>query len=258
VAQTREDAIRQAIKLMTKAERTDVTAEAEALTAKAVEMIDRWSVTQAMIDAFRPPSERTRPTRKFICYSPNKMYLKQRGHLLSAVAQGTRCRVVLSNEERHAELFGFADDVEFAELLYTSLLTQMAHEADRALMQHEGRYGREDNRYAWKRNFKIGFIQGAHARMQEQLRRVVAEADVEHRGRAALVLVGRENEVNDMVAEVYPRLLRGRKDNVSNYDAASRGRAAGLNAKVNAGRAPNGAHSYVDGQRPSIGGGRGR
>jgi hypothetical protein len=46
--------------------------------------------------------------------------------LLNAVAKGLRCQVVVTTDGGFAELWGFPDDVELADMLFTSLLVTLA------------------------------------------------------------------------------------------------------------------------------------
>jgi len=242
---TQEDVTRVVLRLLAQAERTDFDDEARALTAKAAELAQTHAVTEAMVDAFRSAGERARPTRIDVRYSANKSFLTQRITLLATVAEANDCTTLYAAGDPTAELFGFEDDLRFVQVLYTSLLTQMTRQGDRALASVEAGV-RMRNRYAWRRQFYIGFVVALGPRLQETRRLVVAEADRRYPGKAELVLVGRKAEVDQLVRSAYPRLRKnGGRSTISDPNAFDRGKAAGRQADISGGRVPRGAAGYV-------------
>lgn len=252
---TRERKTRQILGLLNKAERTDSDEEALALSAKAVALQTEWAITEAAIRAFQNGGEPARPTRRSYTFSQNKSFLNQRSTLLWVVVRENRCDMVVTGD-RQVELFGFEDDVEFAEQLYQSLLVQMAHEGDRALFAHENRYGKLSNRYAWRRNYYIGYAQGVALKLKEELRRVVAEAERRRPGQAELVLIDRKRQTKALKDQVYPpRTLRSKRGGgVSDWEAYGKGRTDGAQANVAAGGRVSTARGYVGKDRKAIGG----
>ena len=112
-------------KLLAKAEDDGCTpAEAEALTAKAAELMARYGIDRALLGALHPETDRP-ADRKFGFERP---WADVKAHLLAAVATALRCQCVQTQtaEGTRLHVFGYASDLERAEILYTSLLVQMA------------------------------------------------------------------------------------------------------------------------------------
>jgi hypothetical protein len=112
-------------KLLTKAEAQGVTlAEAEALTAKAAELMAKYGIDRALLAAERPETDH--PADRVL--DIDNPWARVQAHMLCGVASAMRCQcVVLPREDPGARIhvFGFASDIERADVLYTSLLVQM-------------------------------------------------------------------------------------------------------------------------------------
>lgn len=106
--------------LLAKAESTEFPEEAEALTAKAQQLMARHSIDAALLDAERD----TRQVPGGVRVGVDAPYEEPKVHLLQAVAQANRCRTVWSRNLGFSTVVGFAADVRAVELLYTSLLVQ--------------------------------------------------------------------------------------------------------------------------------------
>jgi hypothetical protein len=108
-------------KLLAKAEAEGVTPpEAEALTAKAAELMARYGIDRARLAALRPDSR---------IIDIDNPWAQVRAHLLAGLAGAMRCQCVLLSTTRpgaRIHVFGYASDLERADILYTSLLLQMA------------------------------------------------------------------------------------------------------------------------------------
>ncbi len=114
-------------KLLAKAEDPAVSpAEAEALTAKAAELMARYGIGRALLAASRPDTDR--PSDRVIDV-PNP-WAQVKAHLLAGLAGAMRCQCILVNTDGpggRVHVFGYGSDLERTEILYTSLLLQMAH-----------------------------------------------------------------------------------------------------------------------------------
>jgi len=100
--------------------------EAEALTAKAAELMARYGIDRARLAATRPDTDR--PGSRVIDIS--NPWAQVRAHLLAGLAGAMRCQCVLLSTNgpgARIHVFGYASDLERADILYTSLLLQMAH-----------------------------------------------------------------------------------------------------------------------------------
>jgi len=216
-------------KLLAKAEDPACTQEeAEALTAKAAQLID-----QAMVDAGS-----TRPqavgNRLVELQAP---YLREKAHLLHVIAASLRCRSIRLERRGGAglrvtmHLFGFESDVAGVELLFASLLVQAA----RGLLAEPVPTG--EQAAAWRRSWLIGFSSAVAHRFADADRR--GRDDEPHAPGVALVLADRDRAVDLAVQEEYPDLQKGRARRLSGggFEAGNEaGRRADLGgARVAAG-----------------------
>ncbi|GAA2261903.1 DUF2786 domain-containing protein [Streptomyces indiaensis] len=106
--------------LLAKAEATGFPEEAEALSAKAQELMARHSVDEALLAAQAPSPDTPGACR--IGVEPP--YEQAKAVLLDAVAGANHCRAVWNEPLGFSTVVGFETDLEVVELLYTSLLVQ--------------------------------------------------------------------------------------------------------------------------------------
>jgi hypothetical protein len=185
---TNEDLLDRVRKLLAKAENDGCTpAEAEALTAKAAELMARYGIDRALLGTLHPGAA-------------------VKAHLLSGLAAALRCQCVLLNRRdpgSRVHVFGYQSDLDRLDMLFTSLLVQM----HRALAQQvvPGVHGHAK---AWRRSYMLGFSSAAVGRV-----RAAEEAAVSHASGGerpgqpgtALVLADRALVVKAQVRQAYPR-----------------------------------------------------
>ena len=106
--------------LLAKAESTEFAEEAEALSARAQELMAKYSIDHALLAAESGRAE-TPGGRRIAVDNP---YEAPKATLLQTVAQANRCRVVWSKEIGLVTVIGFPADLDAVELLFTSLLVQ--------------------------------------------------------------------------------------------------------------------------------------
>ncbi|MDW4906929.1 DUF2786 domain-containing protein [Streptomyces sp. ADMS] len=106
--------------LLAKAEATGFPEEAEALSAKAQELMARHSIDEALLAAGAPAADAPRACRLGV----DAPYEEAKAVLLHAVADANRCRAVWNEALGFSTVVGFEPDLEAVELLYTSLLVQ--------------------------------------------------------------------------------------------------------------------------------------
>src|ERR1700759_1020779 len=195
-------------KLLAKAEDDSVTpAEAEALTAKAAELMARYGIDRALLAAARPETDR--PADRIIDV-PNP-WADVRAHLLAGLGSAMRCQCVLLPVPtgKRVHVFGYASDLERAEMLYTSLLVQMAHGLAAAQVPPTARSPR-----AWRRSWLLGYSSAVTARVRAAEERAASVADRETAAgggtSAALVLADRSLVVRRHAEAAYPRTRRTR------------------------------------------------
>jgi hypothetical protein len=198
-------------KLLAKAEDDGCTpAEAEALTAKAAELMARYGIDRALLGALHPATDKP-ADRKFGFDRP---WADVKAHLLAAVATALRCQCVQTQTAGGTRLhvFGYASDLERAEILYTSLLVQMARALAREPVPAAGNSAK-----AWRRSWMLGYCSAAVARVRaaEESAAASAAPDGAADGAAAgqsaeLVLADRSLTVRTQVTTAYPRLKKKR------------------------------------------------
>jgi hypothetical protein len=188
--------------LLAKAESTTFPEEAEALTAKAQELMARHAIDDAMIDSQAGTGDDPVGVRVQV----DPPYASPKSLLLAEVASANRCRSVWSSDLGITTLFGFESDADFVEVLYTSLLVQ-ATRAMAAAGSQSDRYGRSRTR-----SFRTSFLVAYASRIGQRLRAAEAagRAAAEESYGAALVpvLADRSSAVEDACRAVFPHLTR--------------------------------------------------
>jgi hypothetical protein len=188
-------------KLLAKAEDESVTAaEAQALTAKAAELMAKYGIDRALLAARRPETDR--PDSRIVeIYNP---WARVQAHLLCGLAAALRCQCILlpAGEGQRVHVFGYASDIERADVLYTSVLIQMWHGLTAAEVP-----ARADNVRAWRRSWLLGFAAAVIAKVraaEQRAEQSVQAAPGSGSSRATLVLADRSLVIRQNVAQAYP------------------------------------------------------
>ncbi|WP_322747324.1 MULTISPECIES: DUF2786 domain-containing protein [unclassified Frankia] len=214
--------------LLAKAESTGFAQEAEALTAKAQELMARHSIDYALLAA--ETGSRDEPTGRRV--GVDNPYETPKALLLDKVATANRCRAVWTKDLGFATVLGFESDLDGVELLYTSLLVQattaMTREGSR-----QDRYGRSRTR-SFRQSFLTAFAVRIGERLQGATDKAGAEA-VAERGRDRLlpVLAAREDTVREATETMFPGVV-SRPVTANDREGWSSGRAAAELASLNA------------------------
>ncbi len=154
--------------LLAKAEATGFPEEAEALSAKAQELMARHSVDEALLAARTPAAEGPDAVR--IGVEPP--YEQAKAVLLDAVASANHCRAVWNEPFGFSTVVGFAPDLEAVELLFTSLLVQATSAMTKAeAAQRAG--GRKRTK-----TFRQAFLAAYAHRVGDRLAAAAAEVPV--------------------------------------------------------------------------------
>jgi hypothetical protein len=217
-------------KLLAKAEAEGVTpAEAEALTGKAAELMAKYGIDRALLAAAKPETDR--PANKIIdVYNP---WSQVKAHLLSGLASAIRCTCVqlpgtVAGGTR-IHVFGYASDLERADILYTSLLIQMAHGLIAAPVPPGVRSVR-----AWRRSWLLGYTSAVVARVRAAEERAAATATREPSTgvSTALVLADRADVIRGESSRAYPHTRKMRVTYTGNgyADGYSEGQRADVGA----------------------------
>lgn len=203
--------------LLAKAESTEFQEEAEALTAKAQELIARHAIAEALLhtpDDVGDPSLRRIPV--------DNPYPDAKAMLLSVVAEANRCRAVHTPDLGWVTLFGYDGDLDAVELIAASLLAQ----ATSAVARQGGRRGRDGR--STTRSFRRSFLFGFAARIGERLH-AASDAQVQATGsaqpRLLPVLAARDDRLDAALNAAFPD-AELRRTSISNATGWSAGQAA--------------------------------
>jgi uncharacterized protein DUF2786 len=217
--------------LLAKAESTEFAEEAEALSARAQELMAKYSIDHALLAAESGLQE-TAGGRRIAVDNP---YEAPKASLLQTVAQANRCRVVWSKDVGLVTVIGFPADLDAVELLFTSLLVQ----ANTAMLRAGGKqdaYGRSRTR-AFRTSFLVSYAIRIGERLSAAAGQAEHEAVAEQRaaadggggGGTDLVpfLAAREQAVDDAVDEMFgDGLTRTRAVRATDAEGWTSGRAA--------------------------------
>jgi Protein of unknown function (DUF2786) len=195
-------------KLLAKAEDPGVTpAEAQALTAKAAELMAKYGIDRALLAAERPETDR--PADRVI--DVDNPWARVQAHLLCGLASAMRCQCVILSRTgpgSRIHVFGFASDIERTDVLYTSLLIQMWQGLAAAQVPAWSR-----NPRAWRRSWLLGFATAVVARVRAAEHHATSQATGTAAGpgsRTALVLADRSQVIRRNIEQAYPVTRKSR------------------------------------------------
>lgn len=210
--------------LLAKAEATGFPQEAEALTAKAQELMARHSLDEAMLAA-----RSHRPDVPAACrIGVDPPYETAKAILLDAVASANRCRAVWNSAFGFSTVVGFEGDLEAVELLHTSLLVQ----GTAAMTRSEA--GQRAGGRKRTKTFRQSFLMAYAARLGERLTAAtdaVTAADADA-GDLLPVLAARDVAVTDRTEELFPRTTTTRVRGATDEAGWTHGRAAADDAHL--------------------------
>ncbi len=208
--------------LLAKAEATGYPEEAEALSAKAQELMARHSIDEALLAARTHAKETAGACRIGV----DPPYETVKAVLLDAVAAANRCRAVWHEALGFSTVIGFEADLESVELLYTSLLVQAT-----AAMTTAEAAQRKGGRKRTK-TFRQSFLAAYAHRIGERLR-AAAEGQTARSGDELLpVLAVREAAVADRMERMFPDTVTTRLRGVDDAAGWEQGAAAADQAQV--------------------------
>lgn len=212
--------------LLAKAERTDNEHERDAYNAKAMQLMSQYGIEEAMISLTRETRERP-TTRTWIIRAP---YTTDRRVLLACIGEAfglpNYCVRFWDSETRkyawYVTLTGFASDLERADVLWTSLLVQMATGLASA------RVPWDENPKTFRKSWMFAFAIMVGKRLRDAEQRAASDAERDTPG-TDLVLVDRRQQVKKafdeehsrvrMIRRATPNSLAGRR---AGYEAGAR------------------------------------
>jgi uncharacterized protein DUF2786 len=224
-----EKVLRKVRALLSKAESTEFSEEAEALTARAQELIARHSIDAALLHTTQGGHDGPGGRRLFI----DAPYEPPKALLLQVIAEANRCRTVWHKTLGLSTVVGFPADVRAAELLFTSLLVQ----ATTAMVQTGSRQDR--NGRSRTRSFRHAFLSSFTERIGERLRGAVDDAIREaaaETGRADLlpVLAARDIQVDRAMESMFGPITQHSISRGWDVEGWAEGRAAADRASLTA------------------------
>ncbi|WP_329383721.1 DUF2786 domain-containing protein [Streptomyces sp. NBC_01716] len=232
--------------LLAKAEGTDFPEEAEALSAKAQELMARHSIDEALL-ADRAHRADVPAACRIGVDAP---YETAKAILLDAVASANHCRSVWNSAFGFSTVVGFEPDLEVVELLHTSLLVQGTAAMTRAEVAQRASGRRRTKTF--RQSFLMAYAHRIGERLAsaaEQATTAAAHAEIAgtdagdparaadgEGGRLLPVLAAREVAVEDRTERMFPETVRTRVRGVSDGEGWAHGTAAADRARVTGSR----------------------
>ncbi|WP_328425154.1 DUF2786 domain-containing protein [Streptomyces sp. NBC_00443] len=206
--------------LLAKAEATGFPEEAEALSAKAQELMARYSIDEALLST-RTQGAKDAPGACRIGVEPP--YEQAKAVLLDAVATANHCRAVWNEPFGFSTVVGFEADLEVVELLYTSLLVQ----AQTAMTKAEAaqRAGGRKRTKTFRQSFLAAYAHRIGTRLTEAAQTQVTQDLLP-------VLANREVAVTDRLDRMFPETTTTRLRGVSDEAGWVEGSQAAERAQV--------------------------
>jgi hypothetical protein len=196
--------------LLAKAESTQFPDEADALSAKAQELMHRHAFDHALLDVSDHVPQ-SAVSRRLWLENP---YVRAKFQLVNAIADANRSRAVFYPKPGFAALVGDELDLEITELLSTSLLVQ----ATKAMVATKSR----------SRSFRHAFLIAYATRIGERLRTVHEEALLP-------ILANRKQVVDNLFDTLFKEAVT-KSVSVSNAAGWGAGRAAADHADLTVNR----------------------
>ncbi|CAL9514427.1 DUF2786 domain-containing protein [Streptomyces sp. enrichment culture] len=205
--------------LLAKAEATGYPEEAEALSAKAQELMARHSVDEALLAAQAPDPDAPAACR--IGVEPP--YEQAKAVLLDAVATANHCRAVWNEPLGFSTVVGFEADLEAVELLYASLLVQATSAMTRA--EAAQRAGGRKRTKTFRQSFLAAYAHRVGTRL-------AAAAETQVSEDLLPVLASREVAVTSATDRLFPETTTSRLRGISDEAGWAEGARAAEAAEV--------------------------
>lgn len=212
--------------LLAKAESTTYPEEAEAFTAKAMQLMASHGITDAMLAAAGQRDDHISED-KIKLTDP---YSFEKSQLLASICDALRCRVVFGTLGRrvlYCNVTGFHTDRERVELLFTSLLLQATTQI--AQITH----GIHVTTIVARRSWWAGFSYQVQIRLTQAEAQAVSDYNTNHAGsHAELVLVDRRTQVDRWYEQAHQKLPELKSQQSIDSESFLHGMAAGMRADL--------------------------
>lgn len=214
--------------LLAKAESTSFPEEAEALSAKAQELMTKHALDRALVDA--DTTARYLPgARRLWLDTP---YVDAKALLVDVVGKANRCRAIFDARWGFLTLIGDETDLSAVELLTTSLLVQ----ATRTMVSGDGRTARggQSRTRSFRKSFLVAYATRIGERLDQASRTMIAQSP--DADRLLPVLASQQRRVDEAFDTMFPT-ARGKSVSVGNMHGWDAGRAAADRARLDGQRA---------------------
>ncbi|WP_338678341.1 DUF2786 domain-containing protein [Streptomyces sp. SCSIO 30461] len=223
--------------LLAKAEATGFPEEAEALTAKAQELMVRYSIDEALLRARTHRTDLPGACRIGV----DAPYEQAKAILLDAVARANRCRAVWNSAIGFSTVVGFEPDLDAVELLFTSLLVQGTTAMTRS--EAAQRAGGRKRTKTFRQSFLLAYADRLGSRLAEtaaaaEMRAGEGAGAVGEAGGAGSaeplfpVLAAREVAVAAHAERLFPTTVSTRVRGATDADGWHQGRTAADDARM--------------------------
>ena len=192
--------------LLAQAESAESAEEAQALTARAQELLARQAMDDALLAAAgtRPAGPGRASGRRLFVDSP---YEVAKADLLGVVATVNHCRTVWHKSLGLSTVVGFSGDLDAAEVLFTSLLAQAAAAMGQA-DPHRDDAGPSGTR-SFRQSFPASYARRTGERLAEAARAAQRQAATGAAGaELPAALAARHRAVDEAVDRMFPDLTQ--------------------------------------------------
>lgn len=226
--------------LLAKAESTEFPAEAEALFAKAQELITQHSLDEAVAAAQASTTAEPQVQQNtVVIHAP---YARAKAGLLSVIADTNACSVVMvaapAGGDRVCEMFGHADDIEAVKTMFAALSLHGSRTMGRTPVPSN------ENARRFRSSFMHSYAYRIGQRMKEARMEATDAYEAASGTSVALVVRERAVAVNRAMARAYPN-RRSSRTTVRSQ--------SGMNAGINAANRANLGQTQVQPGRTAIG-----
>ncbi len=213
--------------LLAKAEATSYVAEAEALSAKAQDLMTRYTIDSAVLEAKRHTSLTGQvETRRLLIDNP---YPEAKVSLLNSVSDVNGARALWHKDFGLVSIVGLPVDLDLVELLFTSLLVQSSH-----ALAEAGR-DRESRSPGFRRSFLLAYSGRIRERLSEARDRAASAASDQYGTSLVPIMTDRNEAVGAAFDEQFPSTT-SKAASISNPMGWAAGRVAADGADLTGGR----------------------
>jgi hypothetical protein len=217
--------------LLAKAEDTEFDAEAEAFTAKAQELMTRYSIDAAVLAAAHVSSDAVTPGVEVRRVHLDSPYADEKATFLSIIAEVNGVRSVWAPHVGSATITGFPVDLQLTDVLFTSLLVQATRASGHATERDPAM-----RTPSFRRAFMVSFADRIGERLREAQRHVHDQASSQYGAALVPILAGRAAAVEEAVQRMFPNVTTSRRRSYNAHGWYA-GRAAADRATLRHGEA---------------------